>query len=122
MSYDVRVGVKVDGTDLIVEIAKPEYDQPTYNLRDMFVAATGWDYEQGKWYRVTDVIDYIRHGITELRFHMKDYKKYDSPNGWGTASSALLALESMYECIQEQTGEARGWVNEIPIEHLWIHW
>lgn len=50
MSYDIRFGVKVDGMDgYIAVIDMPEYDSPTYNLRDMFVACMDWDYSQGKW-------------------------------------------------------------------------
>ena len=38
MSYDLRIGVKVEGTDIIAVIAEPRLSSPTYNLRDMFVA------------------------------------------------------------------------------------
>ena len=49
MSYDIRFGVQTvmpdnEGESFVV-IGMPEYDSPTYNLRDMFVACMGWDYE-----------------------------------------------------------------------------
>lgn len=48
MSYDIRFGVKVEGMDgYIAVIDEPDYSSPTYNLRDMFVASMGWDYELG---------------------------------------------------------------------------
>ena len=31
MSYDIRICVKVDGIDKYAEIARPEYDSPTYD-------------------------------------------------------------------------------------------
>ena len=54
MSYDVRFAVetvkpnKYGQRFAVVRI--PEYDSPTYNLRQMFVACMGWDYTQGEWY------------------------------------------------------------------------
>ena len=65
MSYDIRICVKVDGIDKYAEIARPEYDSPTYNLRDMFVACMGWDYEQGEYYRCNYVIG-KHNGLTAL--------------------------------------------------------
>ena len=47
MSYDIRIAVKLDKIDKFVNIGVPEYDSPTYNLRDMFVACMDWDYNQG---------------------------------------------------------------------------
>lgn len=60
MSYDIRLAVRVegapvneDGEPLYAVIGTPEYDSPTYNLGDMFRACTGWDFKQGKFYRVS---------------------------------------------------------------------
>lgn len=36
MSYDIRICVKVEGIDKYADIARPEYDSPTYNLGEMF--------------------------------------------------------------------------------------
>ena len=36
MSYDIRIGVKAEGLGKIVEIRRPEYDSPTYNLVEMY--------------------------------------------------------------------------------------
>ena len=120
MSYDIRLGVKVADTDgLIVDIARPEYDTPTYNLRDMFVACMEWDYTQSEWYKVVDVLPKIERGIHELTFNAKKYRKYNPPNGWGNLEGALECLKSVLECIQHNTN---GWENEIPIEHLWLKW
>ena len=29
------------------------------------------------------------------------YKKYDSPNGWGTYETTLYSIEKLYEAIKE---------------------
>lgn len=115
MSYDLRIGVKVEDLDFIAVIARPEYDSPTYNLRDMFVNCMKWDYEQGEWYRCDKVIDKIEHGIRELRTNRKKYVKYNPSNGWGNIDSALRSLESLRTCIYEEA-------ENIPIKHLYMRW
>ena len=120
MSYDLRIGVKVEGTDIIAVIAEPEHSSPTYNLGQMFRACMNWDYHQGEWYNVKEVLPYIERGIHELKYNSQAYKKYNPENGWGSTESALKALESLEKCIAEQNN---GWAwQDIPIEHLWLHW
>lgn len=123
MSYDLRLGVKVEGTDIIAVIGQPEKDSPTYNLREMFVACMGWDYTQGEWYRVSDVYDKICRGIAELSGYPVKYRKYDAPNGWGNVKSALEALVSLRDYIDETSDPDNrlSW-NTIPKEHLWVAW
>lgn len=69
MSYDLRVSVKVEGCDKYADIGYPEYDHPTYNLRDMFEACMDWDYSQGEYYPCSEYIGRLERGITELKFH-----------------------------------------------------
>lgn len=114
MSYDLRVAVKVEGCDKYADIAEPEYADPTYNLRDMFVACMEWDYEQGKYYRCDEVIPKIEHGIKELIEHKSKYEKY-TVNSWGTIGSAISALESLRTCIYDQA-------EEIPLNCLYMCW
>ena len=122
MSYDIRFGVKVEGMNgYIAVIDEPEYDSPTYNLRDMFVACMDWDYEQGEWYNCADVFPKIRHGQEELTIHPKKYQKYNAPNGWGTVDSAKKCLDSIVQKIGEIVSGDWSW-NEIPLEHLWMRW
>lgn len=115
MSYDLRVAVKVEGCDKYVDIAEPEYANPTYNLRDMFVACMNWDYEQGKYYRCDFVIPTLEDGIEELKHNRKKYEKYNPSNGWGSIDSAIEDLESLRTCIYEQA-------EEIPLECLYMCW
>ena len=122
MSYDLALGVKVAELDnVFAEIATPEYDQPTYNLGKMFRKATGWDFNQGEWYRCEEVLPKIQHGISELKFHRSAYKKYDAPNGWGTTDSALQTLESLEDCIMRTCAEGEGYT-DVPLSHLWVKW
>jgi len=121
MSYDIRFGVKVEGMNgYIAVIDRPEYDSPTYNLRDMFETCMNWDYEQGKWYNCLEVFPKISRGAKELKLHPRFYKKYDSPNGWGNVDAAAKCLDSIIERIGEITS-GDNW-NMIPLEHLWIRW
>lgn len=114
MSYDLRVSVKVQGCDKYADIDRPEYDSPTYNLRDMFVACMDWDYEQGVYYSCKEYLPKILHGIQELHIHRAKYEKYNPPNGWGDINSAINALESWRDCIYDH--------DDIPIECLYIRW
>ena len=125
MSYDLRIGVRVYGAeDKIVAIDRPEYDSPTYNLRDMFVACMDWDYTQGEWYNVAEVLPLIKHGIDELKYNGKEYRKYNAPNGWGTVGQALNVLLSLEKCIIKNSDiESDEWSeNEIPIELMYVRW
>lgn len=123
MSYDLRLAVKVEGAkDLYAVIATPEYSSPTYNLRDMFVACMDWNYKQGEWYNVAEVLPKIYRGIQELELHSEKYEKYNPPNGWGSISSALEALNSLKECIlKNASGNYWSW-NEIPYELMYMSW
>ena len=121
MSYDIRLGVKVDGTDIIAVIEEPTYHSPTYNLGVMFRACTGWDFEQGKWYLASEVWPLIEHGISELRMNGKKYDKYNPENGWGSRETALKALESLSECIQHTVEGDWSW-NQIPADKLYVSW
>ena len=120
MSYDLRLGVKVEGLDVIAVIDMPEKHSPTYNLAKVFRQSTGWNFEQGTWYRVSDVLPYIKQGISELIVNHAKYKKLEPDNGWGTISSARETLISLLDCIEHQYSDYT-WQN-IPPEHLWVCW
>lgn len=124
MSYDIRIGVKVEGTDIIAVIAEPVYSSPTYNIGDMLRAAMDWDFEQGQWYNVAEVMPKIAHGLQELLKRPEAYKKYNAPNGWGDTNSAYEALASLLDCILRQSDEKHPWGTwqVIPQEHLWLRW
>lgn len=117
MSYDVGIYVKVKGCNKYHSIAVPEYDSPTYNLRNMFVACMDWDYKQGEYYKCDFVMDKVQHGLKELTINKELYEKYNAPNGWGNIESAIKFFYSLIECIEETIQ-----YDEIPIDCLYMRW
>lgn len=125
MSYDIAINVKVEGCGKYAEIAIPEYSSPTYNLGKMFRACMDWDYSTSEkdkngvyqkcYYPCDFVIERVEHGIRELRTKPKEYKKYNSPNGWGNLQDALMVLEALRLCIYEEA-------EEIPLNCLYMNW
>ena len=125
MSYDIRFGVKVAGADdCYAVIGQPEYDSPTYNLRDIFVLSMDWDYKQGEWYKITEVLPKIQHGITEMTLHPKKYKKLEPENGWGTVDSAIECLRSVvdYFSATNWNGLCGSWNADVPIDCIYMAW
>ena len=124
MSYDIRYGVESRYPDLsgdsMVVIGAPEYDSPTYNLREMFVACMDWDYKQGFWYPMAEVLPKIERGVRELTEHRERYLRYNPPNGWGSLDGALECLRNWHQELADPDfwGVTRDW----PIEHLWWRW
>lgn len=121
MSYDIRFGVKVAGAsqDCYAVIGQPEYDSPTYNLRKIFVKAMGWDYKQGEWYPITEVLPKVQRGITELTLHPGEYKPLEPDNGWGTIGGAIKCLQSIVDYFKPDNW---GWNADIPYECIYMHW
>lgn len=115
MSYDLRIAVKVEGIDKFATIDEPEYYCPTYNLGDMFRACTGWDFEQGKYYKCSEVIENISRGIIELRKDRLKYRTLEPDNHFGTVDDAIRVLDSLLICIYENA-------EEIPMEFLYVAW
>jgi hypothetical protein len=115
MSYDLQIKVKIESCNIYKTIAVPEYDNPTYNLRKIFETCMNWNYSQGKTYKCSDIIKNIENGIVELKCNKNKYKKLEPKNGWGNVEDAIKVLESLRECIFEQS-------EEIPIEHLYMCW
>ena len=115
MSYDIRLAVKVDGTDILADVAEPELASPTFNLREMFVTCMDWDYSQGVYYPCKEVTEKVKRGIEELYKFPEKYDKLNPPNGWGDRRGAIKALESLETCIEETA-------KKIPIDHLYMRW
>ena len=125
MSYDIRFGVKVAGApdDCFAVIGEPEYSSPTYNLRAMFVACMNWDYHQGEWYKLMDVLPKIERGIRELTYNEKAYKVYNPPNGWGDTNSARQALKSIVDYFSDSYDGIGGtWNADIPYDCIYMRW
>lgn len=121
MSYDIRFGVKVEGAkNVFAIIGRPEYDDPTYNIRDIFVKSMDWDYKQGEWYPMAEVMPKIERGIHELTYNEKEYKKYNPPNGWGSTKSALECLQSIHEWFHPENMWDVEYDKDIPVECIYM--
>ena len=123
MSYDLRIGVRIDGTDMIAEIAEPDRPNPTHNLGKMFRECMGWDFQQSQWYSVAAVYPLIQRGLSELIAYPEKYRKYESENKWGTVETAVKDLQSLKDCI-DQIESQTSWRkdNTIPKQYLWVAW
>lgn len=120
MSYDIsyRVQCKED-PNLWVEIGNPEANI-TWNVREMICASTGleWKNEEDNGL-VKDVIPKIADGFAELCKYPEKYKKYESPNGWGTVNGCKSFFA---QCIHEwDTFCKDSWTAPFAdIVHFWI--
>lgn len=121
MSYDIRIGVKVEGLDVIAVIDEPDHNSPTYNIGDLVRKCTGWDFKQGEWYRVSDVVPMLMHGLEELTLHSAKYRALGED--YSQTGYVREVLQSILECIAQNTGDSY-WTKwqQIPAEHLWIAW
>lgn len=125
MSYDIRWCVETvrennDGNRFVV-VHYPEYDSPTYNYRKMFVACMDWDYRQGEYYPMTEVLPKLRYGLEQLVEHPEKYRQYEPANGWGTLNGAIRCIESW---IDELTNDD-NWDSVChywPLDALWWRW
>ena len=121
MSYDIRFSVKVEGAkNVFAIIGRPEYDSPTYNIRDIFVKSMDWDYNQGEWYPMAEVMPKIERGIHELTYNEKEYKKYNPSNGWGSTQSALECLQSIHDWFYPENMWDVEYDKDIPIECIYM--
>lgn len=121
MSYDIRFGVKVAGAKdgIYAVIGEPEHSSPTYNIGQILCQSTGWDFEQGEWYKVSEVLPRIERGIHELAFNSDGYKPLEPCNGWGNVTTAYEVLNSIMKWLVDLQG---GWNEDIPLECIYICW
>ena len=89
MSYDIRFKVKVEGIDKYVEVGDCTANI-TWNVREIITQSTGlpWINEANNGLCV-DVIPKIMKGFNELFTQSGKYKKYESPNGYGTVKGTM---------------------------------
>lgn len=113
MSYDLRLCVKTERGNFVLTYCQPEYASPTYNLGKIFRESMGWNFKQGKEYRVDKVLDQILKGINELTHFPGKYKKYEPDNGWGSVEDALKALLSLARAIED---------SDIALDELYVRW
>lgn len=102
MSYDVSFKAKLEGTDQWVRVGNTI--NHTSNTGEMIEKACGlrpsaWD---GK--KCTEMVEILKDAIYEIQSKPDEYRKYESPNGWGTMNSTVAFLEEVREnCVEFPT-------------------
>ena len=118
LSYDISFKVKVEGIDRYVEVGDCDANT-TWNVREMIVKSTGleWKNEDNNGL-VKDVMPFIYRGYAQLLKFPEIYKKYESPNGWGTVEST----RDFFKTIIESWEAFCKWENEdlIDVATFWI--
>lgn len=75
---------------------------PTYNLREMFVAAFGGngikDFN-GKTAR--EILPVLEAGIADMRLRPYHYEQFNPPNQWGSYAGILPVLDEMLEFCRQ---------------------
>lgn len=106
MSYDIYFKIKPADCELYVEIRHAS--NITWNLREMIVRSTGleWRNEENNGL-VKDVIPHIQKGLAELVNHPEKYKKYESPNGWGTIKGCKRFFSEIINAYEELPPELK---------------
>lgn len=103
MSYDIelyRKGIKSN------KRVYYNYDgNITYNVYKMLEVAFGENHLK-KWNDLScdKFIKNLEKGYIDMKENPKKYKKYDSPNGWGTYKTTLYSIEKLYEAINKYAG------------------
>ena len=100
MSYDIalyRKGIKNK------KRAYYNYDgNITYNVCNMLEVAFGENHLK-KWNNMScdKFFRELEKGYIDMIRNPEKYRKYNSPNGWGTYETTLSTIKKLYERIQE---------------------
>ena len=81
----------------------------THNLTKMW-------HEAGVYYalyemeglKAKDVLPILKAGLSKMKADPAKYKKFDSPNGWGTYKNAVPWLENLIEEFEKYTDGVIG--------------
>lgn len=97
MSYDISFRVKVEDADVWLPVGEC-HSNITYNMRELIHHATGLQWLNCENNGLcTYIIPCIRRGLEKLRAHPERYKKYESPNGWGTVQEVISFFAEILE-------------------------
>lgn len=98
MGYDVNFYHKIKhptkNTEYLVEVDTSL--NVTYNIREMFyVASDGYYLSDLDTLSKEEIKKVLGHTLFNL--NARDYKKYNSPNGWGTQQGLLRFVKEFYD-------------------------
>ena len=117
MSYDISFRAKIEGIDFYAEVGNCSANI-TWNLREMIKKSTGLEWRNCENNGLCiDVIPFIERGLEELRNNPEKYKKYESPNGWGT----INGCKNFFEQILSDWKDFIRWNEElVSVVTFWI--
>ena len=96
MSYDVHIAVKVEGTDAYARLR--HIGNITWNVRELIKQSSGWEIKnEDQNGPLLPWLSLIQRGAKELRYHPERYRRWESPNGWGTVGGTLGFFETCLE-------------------------
>ncbi len=101
MSYDISFKVKAAGTNQYIYVGDCNANI-TWNVRNIIVRATGleWRNEENNGL-CKAVLPHIYDGLAELHKNPSKYKKYESPNGWGTVEGVKIFFEDIIRAWED---------------------
>lgn len=102
MSYDISVRVKVENVDYFLRVPLDKEPNITWNVRELILQSSDWDIaNEASNGLAVDLYPKILKGIENLTLRPQRYKKYESPNGWGTVGGTLSFYHSVKDMIDE---------------------
>ena len=117
MSYDVSIRLPVKGLeDQYVEVA--DLGNITWNVRELIKRSSGWEIRNEESNGpVLPWLGLIRNGYCQLTAKPDKYRKYESPNGWGTVGGTRRFYE---DCIRNAEDWLRFNEHLIPAAVIWV--
>ena len=97
MSYDVSFVVHEKYTNSLIFIG--DSVNITWNVKELIKQSSGWNIKNEATNGLAkDLIPKLQVGLYKLEHYEGDYKKYESPNGWGT----IEGVKRFYKKIIEE--------------------
>ena len=115
MNYSIEIGRIIEDDPDKHDIyhvtpyeTQPEMNCPSHNLTDIFTRVMEWEFEQGRYYPLSEALEYINHGLDILvgkGFHI--YIPFSSPENHENLE-VLRHLGNWQECITKIAEERDG--------------
>lgn len=117
MSYGVSIRLPVKGLeDRYVQVA--DLGNITWNVRELIKKSSGWEIQnEDNNGAVLPWLSLIRNGYCQLTAHPEAYKRYESPNGWGTVGGTKRFYE---DCIKNAEDWMRCNEDLLPVAVVWV--
>ena len=94
-----NLGIMAKEAGIYVALWRP------YMLHNDYIPSSDYDaemaFEDSVTIRAKDIIAVVGAGLSDLRKHPDRYKKFDSPNGWGTYGAFLPFVMGYYQALTE---------------------